>query len=187
MYALIVDGSVEKYPYSVDQLRRDNPGTSFPKAPDAAVLAEWGVVPVVPTPEPSYDPNTQRLEWGVPVKQKARNPDGTFKADDPATPENEAWEWVHVWNIIDLSAEEIQDRLDQRRASATLSPAMFRLNLLAIGELDNVEAAIPLAPREVQIMWEYSSSFERTHPALAALAAQLGYTDEQLDALFGIA
>jgi len=76
--------------------------------------------------------------------------------------------------------------LERKRQYATLSPAQFRLNLLEIGELDSVEAMIPQAPKEVQILWEYANSFERLHPALIQLAAAMGYTDEQLDALFGI-
>ena len=30
-------------------------------------------------------------DFGALAKVRARNPDGTFIADDPATPENEAW------------------------------------------------------------------------------------------------
>jgi len=41
MHALIDNGSVEQYPYTIGNLRRDNPNTSFPKRPSDAMLAEW--------------------------------------------------------------------------------------------------------------------------------------------------
>ena len=89
------------------------------------------------------------------------------------------------WTIIDEHPGK-QAELDAKRQSASLSAAKFRLALLAMGELDAVEAAIPQAPREVQIMWEYSTSYERMHPAIVQLGAAMGYSDEQLDQLFGI-
>ena len=79
-----------------------------------------------------------------------------------------------------------EDAKAQARASASLTPAEFQLALLAIGELDNVEAAIPQSPREVQILWNKAQKFERMHPALVELGNQMGYTDEQMDALFGV-
>jgi hypothetical protein len=107
MHALIEDNAVKQYPYSISQLLRDNPQTSFPKNPSDALLAEYNVYPVKPTERPEFDPMAQRLEEGTPVRQKARNPDGTFKPDDPATPENEAWEWVQTWQVTPLTEEEI--------------------------------------------------------------------------------
>jgi hypothetical protein len=79
--------------------------------------------------------------------------------------------------------------LEELRALASLSRANFKLALLAGGYLDAVEAAMsaPETSREVRIMWEDSSRFERMHPALLAMAAQMGYSDAQMDALFGIA
>ncbi len=31
-----------------------------------------------------------------PVRRRAKNPDGTFKANNPETPQNEAWEPVDI-------------------------------------------------------------------------------------------
>jgi hypothetical protein len=39
----ITNGQPETY--SIGQLRRDNPNTSFPKVPSDALLADWGVYP----------------------------------------------------------------------------------------------------------------------------------------------
>lgn len=107
MHALIENGEVKQYPYGADVLRRDNPQTSFPRNPSDDLLATFNVFPVKPTERPAYDPMTQRVEEGTPVRQQVRNPDGTFRSDDPATTENEAWEWVQKWQVTPLSAEEI--------------------------------------------------------------------------------
>ena len=99
MYALIENGEVKQYPYGADVLRRDNPQTSFPKNPTAELLATFNVFPVKPTEQPQFDPMTQRVEEGTPVLQ--------------------AGEWLQVWNVTPLSAEEIAqlqaDRAEQTR------------------------------------------------------------------------
>ena len=99
MYALIENGEDKQYPYGADVLRRDNPQTSFPKNPTAELLATFNVFPVKPTEQPQFDPMTQRVEEGTPVLQ--------------------AGEWLQVWNVTPLSAEEIAqlqaDRAEQTR------------------------------------------------------------------------
>jgi hypothetical protein len=76
-----------------------------------------------------------------------------------------------------------------KRSRASLSRANFKLALLSGGYLDAITAAMndPATPANVRIMWEDSSTFDRLHPALLAMAAQMGYTDAEMDALFGIA
>ena len=61
MYVKITNGSVETYPYSVGQLRRDNPNVSFPKQISEDVLESYGVFPVNVVSEPSFDNRTQTL------------------------------------------------------------------------------------------------------------------------------
>jgi len=51
------DGS----PYSIRQLRRDNPNISFPASFPRSVLEAFGCREVVTEPAPAYDPRTQRL------------------------------------------------------------------------------------------------------------------------------
>ena len=52
------------------------------------------------------------------------------------------------------------------------------------GLLDDIEAAIAAAPRTVQIDWQRATSVDRSWPTLLAVQAQMGLTDEQIDALF---
>tara|TARA_R110000868_G_scaffold25149_3_gene98213 strand:+ start:187 stop:615 length:429 start_codon:yes stop_codon:yes gene_type:complete len=47
--------------YSIGQLRRDNPNTSFPKSPSDALLAGWGVYPYTVQDQPTADYMTQTL------------------------------------------------------------------------------------------------------------------------------
>jgi hypothetical protein len=93
MYALIINDVVEKFSYSIGQLRKDNPQTSFPKNPTDALLAEWNVfnVEMVPQPVVNY---TKNVGETVPQKQNGK--------------------WVQVWNVSDASAEEVQERTDAK-------------------------------------------------------------------------
>ena len=62
MYVKITNGNVDTYPYSVGQLRRDNPNTSFPKKIPEAVLNGWGVYSVTTLDQPVYDIKTQNIQ-----------------------------------------------------------------------------------------------------------------------------
>lgn len=59
-----------------------------------------------------------------------------------------------------------------------------RLALNRFGLRDDVEAAVEAADRDTQDYWLYSQTIGRTHAVMLAMAAQLGLTGEQLDALF---
>jgi len=59
MYVKVTNGAVDQYPYTVGDLRRDNPNTSFPKRPSDDLLADWGVYPVTINDTPSIDERTQ--------------------------------------------------------------------------------------------------------------------------------
>lgn len=56
------------YPYSTQQLRADNPNTSFPAEHTAASLASWSVFPVTATASPSANRVTQVVEEATPVQ-----------------------------------------------------------------------------------------------------------------------
>jgi hypothetical protein len=49
-------------PYTIGQLRRDNPQTSFPKSVPDEMLASYAVYPVKVVSRPDYDPLTQTLK-----------------------------------------------------------------------------------------------------------------------------
>jgi hypothetical protein len=96
MHILAPNQIIEKYPYSIGELRRDQPNTSFPRNPDDALLAEWNVFPVRPTDYPQVD-HTKNVTEGTPALQNGA--------------------WVQVWNITDATAEEVEQRTEQKAAS----------------------------------------------------------------------
>lgn len=87
MHALIQDGVVKQYPYGIEQLRRDNPSTSFPNAPSDALLESFGVQRVFFSAPPAKT-DLQVLEELPPV----------FSAEDQR--------WTQVWAVRDLTFEE---------------------------------------------------------------------------------
>jgi hypothetical protein len=59
MYIKVVNGKAA--PYSVKQLRRDNPQVSFSAEPTDETLAEYGMYPATVANQPSYDSDTHCL------------------------------------------------------------------------------------------------------------------------------
>ena len=64
-----------------------------------------------------------------------------------------------------------------------------RLELLSVGKLDDVNAALAAIPDEqerkaAQIEWEYAAIVERTAPLVKALTPALGFTEAEMDDLF---
>ena len=90
MYVKITNGSVETYPYSVGQLRRDNPNTSFPKQISTDILESYGVYPVTEADQPSYTPRTQNIA----------------PKNIPTLVNNV---WTVGWSLTDKTAEEISE------------------------------------------------------------------------------
>jgi len=185
MYIRLIDGIPARY--SITDLRRDNPQVSFPvKIPDAT-LAEYDVYPLSPTPQPPHDPATQRVTEGQPVRQQVRNADGTFRADDPDTPEDEARRWVQTWIVTDKTPEEIAAELATWRAGMSVTPLQIRRALLAQGLLDDVTAFVEQADLERRMAWEYAVQIDRDNALIAAAAEAIGATSEDVDNLFRLA
>lgn len=67
MYAKVTNDTIDQYPYTVGDLRRDNPNTSFPRTIPTDTLAEYGLVTVQKTPQPEFDQLTHRVKEGTPV------------------------------------------------------------------------------------------------------------------------
>jgi hypothetical protein len=55
------NGQIEQFPYTLGDLRRDNPNTSFPKKIGDAILASYGIYHVMPETQPEYDSLVQTL------------------------------------------------------------------------------------------------------------------------------
>ena len=92
MYILTKNGALEKYPYSPTDLRRDNPGTSFPKTLSDQALASWGVFPVIDPGQPAHDPFTQTVDEFPPAFVEVNG------------------QWERQWAVRAATAQEIADR-----------------------------------------------------------------------------
>ncbi len=71
----------------------------------------------------------------------------------------------------------------------SVTPRQARLALLQIGKLDAVSAALTAIPdparrTAAQVEWEYATVIERNSPLVTSLAAGLGLTAADIDALF---
>jgi hypothetical protein len=95
MHLKITNGQPETY--SIWQLRRDNPNTSFPKVPSNALLAEWGVYPYTVQDRPAVDYTTQTITASA------------------LTQTNGAW--TQGWDISNLPAEDAGRNIRNQRDS----------------------------------------------------------------------
>jgi len=66
----------------------------------------------------------------------------------------------------------------------SVSARQFKLQLLAAGLLDEVDAWIASQSKAVQIAYEYSGTFVRSEPMMASGFAAMGFTGPQIDAFF---
>jgi response regulator RpfG family c-di-GMP phosphodiesterase len=62
-----------------------------------------------------------------------------------------------------------------------------RAALRRAGHLDRVHAALQAAPGEAWDAWEYANHLYRNGALVQAFAAQLGFTEAQIDDLFRVA
>lgn len=97
MHALIENGTVKQYPYSVTDLKRANPNISFPSNVRDESLQEYGVYRVFFSTQPTPS-NTQVLEEGTPTLVDGR--------------------WTQVWNLRTLTSDEIAQQLAEQAAQA---------------------------------------------------------------------
>ncbi|MGB3866537.1 MAG: hypothetical protein WBA29_13010 [Xanthobacteraceae bacterium] len=65
-----------------------------------------------------------------------------------------------------------------------VSAAQGRLALLDAGLLATVKAAVDQADEATQIWFEYATEWQRDHPILLALGAQVGLSGSAIDDLF---
>lgn len=84
--------------YSLGDLSRDNPLTSFPVDPTEEVLAEYGVYPLLRDPVPAHDPLTQVGELLTPVLENGQ--------------------WVQHWTVVSLPLEVQMTNLRDARSEA---------------------------------------------------------------------
>jgi len=90
MFVKATNGSVVQYPYTIGDLRRDNPNTSFPKNVSEKTMADYGVFPVEYDAAPDYNPLTHRIEHS-------------------STPSLVDGEWKLTKTVVVLTPEQVAD------------------------------------------------------------------------------
>ena len=68
--------------------------------------------------------------------------------------------------------------------SQSVTMRQARLQLLAIGKLAEVDAAVAGMGTAAQIEWEYATEVQRSNQLVMGIQALLQWTDEQLDTYF---
>ena len=96
MFIKVTNDTIDQYPYTVGDLRRDNPNTSFPRQIPDETFAEYGVVKVKATPQPTYDSITHKPKELAPALENG--------------------EWVQQWTTeayadVDARVRSHRDRL----------------------------------------------------------------------------
>ena len=61
MYVKIADGAVDTFPYYINNLKTDNPNTSFPKTLTEDTLASYGTHKVIYAQQPDIDITTHKI------------------------------------------------------------------------------------------------------------------------------
>lgn len=121
MYVKLKNGAVEKYPYSITDLRRDNSSVSIPADPNEETLILFGVYPVAETAPPAIT-FKERLVEQNPVK------DGLI--------------WRQVWSVED---SDLEAHVAMIKATAT-SGVRSKLNAFAATRgYDSIESACSYA------------------------------------------
>lgn len=85
MFIKVTNGELSKLDYTLGELRRDNPNTSFPKVIPDSTLAEYGVFKLKEVQTPKYDTKTAR------VVKSAALIDGV---------------WTQTWTVVNLPVED---------------------------------------------------------------------------------
>jgi hypothetical protein len=91
MYLKIEDGNI-RYPYTIEDLKSENPNVSFPKTITNEVLENFLVYPVQST---SYDDDyTKTITEGTPILSGST--------------------YIQVWNIVDATEEELATKKEEK-------------------------------------------------------------------------
>lgn len=156
-YILIVPGKDPVYPYTLTDLKRANPGVSFPRDMTDFDASPWYCYPVQPTEPPTA-------------------PD---KVAERADPEQVDGVWYERWTLVDY-IPPVPDTVSMRQARLALLAA----GILDSVEPAIASIADPVQRRAAEISWEYSAEVTRDSALVAALGTDLGLTDSDIDILF---
>ena len=90
MYVKIVNNQPSVFPYTLSDLQRDNPQTSFPSVCTDSLLELFSVYKVQTTPAPVIDSKTHRIKQTV------------QKIDDV---------WTQAWIVVEISLDQASNNV----------------------------------------------------------------------------
>lgn len=157
-YILTLPGQAPTYPYTLTDLRRDNPGVSFPRDMTNFDASAWHCYPVEDTPPPEAPGKIAERIMPVQI-------DGV---------------WQERWTLIDAPAPPVPEAVQMAQARLALLDAGL------LSRVDAAIDAIPdpIEREASRIEWEYRTEVYRNSQLVLSLGAALGLTDNQIDELF---
>lgn len=108
MYVKIANNEVEEFPYTLDQLKRDNPNVSFPETISSGTLASYNVFPVTLTEPPAHDQLVELVTMANPTLV-----DGV---------------WTQAWTKTNRTNEEASSNIRAERDSRILATDYLALS-----------------------------------------------------------
>ena len=108
MYVKIANNEVEEFPYTLDQLKRDNPNVSFPQTISSETLASYNVFPVTLTEPPAHDQLVELVTTANPTLV-----DGV---------------WTQAWTKVNRTQEEASSNIRAERDSRILATDYLALS-----------------------------------------------------------
>lgn len=96
MFIKTKDGQLDRYPYTVGDLRRDNPNISFPKQIPTEMLARYNVYPVTRLSVPEFDSLVQSLVMST-------------------TPTEDAGQWTIGYDVVQKPEEMAANNIRRER------------------------------------------------------------------------
>ena len=103
------NGQVEQFPYTLGDLRRDNPQTSFPKKIGDAILASHGIYHVMPEAQPDHDNLVQVLVRDP----EPHNNETAVKEDTGET--YKTGRWVIGYTVENKPQDQAEDAVRNKR------------------------------------------------------------------------
>ena len=124
MHVKLTNGQPSQFPYSVGQLRRDNPQTSFPKVIPDEIMRRYGVYPVTELPKPDFDPLVQTLKRDAMPRREVIRLKTEDDATDPITGEVDQAqvgqpiygnEWLVGYTVENKPQDQAQEAVRNKR------------------------------------------------------------------------
>ncbi len=88
------------------------------------------------------------------------------------------------WGLIELPEPEAPNTPAPPIVPQVVTPLQARRAINAANLRTAIEAAVAAADQDTKDAWEYATEIRRDNPIIAAMAASLNLTGEQIDDLF---